>query len=66
MTDANAKRIAREILAADADEQRLRERQLRKLLAALPARKAVRYMQIENKIRTIDRYDLAERMPLVR
>ena len=66
MTDANAKRIAREILAADADEQKLREREMRKLLAALPARKAVRYMQIENKIRTIDRYDVAERMALVR
>lgn len=66
MTDANAKRIAREILAADGDEQKLRERQLRKLLGALPARKAVRYMQIENKIRAIDRYAVAERMPLVR
>jgi hypothetical protein len=66
MTNANAARIGREILAADADEQKLRERQLRKLLAALPARKAVRYMQIENKIRAIDRYDVAERMPLVR
>jgi hypothetical protein len=66
MTDANAKRIAREILAADADEQKLRERQFRKLLSALPARKAVRYMQIENKIRAIDRYAVAERMPLVR
>jgi len=66
MTDANAKRIAREILAADADEQKLRERQLRKLLGALPARKAVRYMQIENKIRAIDRFAVAERMPLVR
>jgi len=66
MTDANAKRIAREILAADADEQKLRERSLRKLLGALPARKAVRYLQIESKIRTIDRYDMAERVPLVR
>lgn len=66
MTDANAKRIAREILAADADEQKLRERTFRKLSSKLPARKAVRYLQIENKIRTIDRYDIAERMALVR
>jgi Spy/CpxP family protein refolding chaperone len=66
MTDANAKRIAREILAADADEQKLRERTFRQLSAKLPARKAVRYLQIENKIRTIDRYDIAERMALVR
>jgi hypothetical protein len=66
MTDANAKRIAREILAADAEEQKLRERTFRQLSAKLPARKAVRYLQIENKIRTIDRYDIAERMALVR
>ncbi len=66
MTDANAKRIATEILAADADEQKLRERQLRKLLSVLPARKAVRFIQIENKLRTIQRYDIAERIPLVR
>ena len=66
MTDANAKRILREVMRADADEQRLHERQLRKLLAVLPARKAVRYMQIENKLRTIQRYDVAERISLVR
>jgi succinate dehydrogenase flavin-adding protein (antitoxin of CptAB toxin-antitoxin module) len=66
MTDANAKRILREVMRADADEQRLREKQLRNLLAVLPARKAVRYMQIENKLRTIQRYDVAERLSLVR
>lgn len=66
MTDANAKRIAREILASDADEQKLRERMFRRLSSKLPARKAVRYLQIENKIRTVDRYDVAERMALVR
>ena len=66
MTDANAKRIANEILAADADEQKLRDRTFRRLVSRLPARKAVRYLQIENKIRTIDRYDVAERMALVR
>ncbi len=66
MTDANAKRIEREILAAEMDEQKLRDRTFRRLLSRLPARKAVRYLQIENKIRAIDRYDIAERIPLVR
>ena len=64
-TDANAKRILREVMRADSDEQRLREKQLRSLLSVLPARKAVRYMQIENKLRTIQRYDVAERLSLV-
>ena len=65
MTDTNAKRIARELLEADAEEQRLRERQLKKLYAILPARKAIRYLQIENKIRALNRFDLAERIKLV-
>ena len=66
MTDANAKRIAKEVLQADADEQRLRERTARKVDGALPAKKAVRYLQIENKLRTLNRYDIAEKIPLVK
>ena len=65
MTDANAKRIAREVLAADAQEQKLRERTGKKLLDAVPAKKAVRFLQIENKIRLIQRSDIAEQMKLV-
>ena len=66
MTDENAKRIAKDVLAADADEQKLRDRTAKKVMAALPARKAVRFLQIENKLRTLNRYDIAERIPLVR
>jgi len=66
MTDANAKRILREVMRADADEQRLREKGLRDMLAVLPARKAARFIQIENKLRTIQRYDVAQRLSLVR
>ena len=65
MTDTNAKRIARELLDADAEESRLRETQLKKLYTILPARKAVRYMQIENKIRLLNRYDMGAQIPLV-
>ena len=53
-------------MAAEGEEQKVRERTARKLLQALPPRKAVRYMQIENKLRTFYRYDIAERIPLVR
>lgn len=66
MTDANARRIAKEIMRADAEETSLREAQFKKVAAALPARKALRYLQIESKIDTLNRYDLAERIPLVR
>jgi len=66
MTDANAKRIAREFLKAEDEEQALRQKQLRRVLAVLPGRKAARYLQIETKLRTLQRYDVAERIPLVR
>jgi len=66
MTDANAKRIAKEVIEADADEQKLREKTLKKMLSAIPARKAVRYFQIENKLRTFTRNDMAEQIPLVK
>jgi hypothetical protein len=65
MTDANAKRLVKEMMEADADEMRLRERTAKAMLAALPAKKAARYLQIENKIRTLNRFDIAERIPLV-
>jgi len=66
MTDANAKRIAKDLLETDADEQRLREKTHKQVLSILPGKKAVRYLQIENKLRAINRYDMAERMPLVK
>ena len=65
MTNANAKRIAAEMLKADADELRLRDKQLRKTLAVLPATKAVRYIQLETRIRTLARYDVAGQLSLV-
>jgi hypothetical protein len=39
---------------------------MKKLSGVLPPRKAVRYMQIENKIRTLNEYDTAAQVPLVR
>jgi Spy/CpxP family protein refolding chaperone len=66
LTDGNAIRIARDYTAADMEEIKLRDKTLRKMAAALPPRKAVRFMQIENKIRTLQRYDIAEQMTLVR
>ena len=66
MSDANARRLAKEVVAADIDEIKLRDRYLGKMLAALPSKKAVRFLQVENKIRTLQRYDIAEQMPLVK
>lgn len=66
LTDGNAKRIAREVLETDAAEQKLREQHYKRVTAVLPARKAVRYLQIENKLRALARYDMAAQIPLVK
>jgi hypothetical protein len=66
MTDSNASRIAGEVLAADADERKLVDKTYKKLRTAIPVRKAVRFLQIENKIRSLLRYDMAAQIPLVR
>ena len=66
LNDATAKRIAREVIESDVEEVKLRERSLKKVQAVLPARKAVRYIQIENKLRALNRFDVAESIPLVR
>jgi hypothetical protein len=66
LTDANARRIVEQMLAAQKDEARLRDRHFRQLLKVLPARKAARYMQIENKMQAVVRYEGARSVPLAR
>ena len=66
LTDANAKRIAEQLLAAQRDEARLREKHFGQALKVLPARKAARYVQIENKIQAVVAYEGARAVPLAR
>lgn len=66
LTDANAKRIVEQMLAAQRDEARLREKHFRQLLKVLPAHKAARYVQIENKMQAIARIEGAKAVPLAR
>ena len=65
VTDANAKRLAEQVLAASIEESRLRQKQFNKVLGVLPAKKAARYAQIENKIQAVLRYETAAAIPLV-
>ncbi len=65
LTDANARRIAEQVLTANRDASRLHEKHFKQLLKVLPAHKAARYMQIENKIEAIVRYESAKAIPLV-
>ena len=60
-----AKKLLDEALAIDEAEAKLKSASAPKILAALPATKAARYIQIENKIRAVVRYELAAGIPLV-
>lgn len=63
--DAQAKQLTDEVLAIDQDEINLRKTYAARLGRAIPATKAARYLQIENKIRAAIRYELAAGIPLV-
>ena len=63
--DATAKKLIEDASAVDDAEATLRRTSLPKILAVLPAAKAARYVQIENKIRAAIRYELAAGIPLV-
>ena len=65
LTDAQAKKLSDEALAIEADEAKMRKDYSVKLNGVVPAKKAARYLQIENKIRAVIRYDLADGIPLV-
>jgi hypothetical protein len=63
--DATAKKLIEDAAAVDDAEATLKRTSLPKILAVLPAAKAARYVQIENKIRAVIRYELAAGIPLV-
>ena len=65
VTDATAKKLIEDAAAVDDAEAALKKTSLPKILAVLPATKAARYVQIENKIRAVIRYEMAAGIPLV-
>jgi hypothetical protein len=66
LTDDKAKKLIDEAVAIEAAEANLKSTYVPKLSKALPVKKVARYLQIENKIRAVVRYDLAQGVPLVR
>jgi|SRR5687767_11019172 len=66
LTDDKAKKLIDEALAIDQQEAALKGTYAPKLSKALPTLKVVRYLQIENKIRAVVRYDIAAGVPLMR
>ena len=65
LDDTVAKKLLNEMVAIQGAEANLTKTYAPKLTAALPAMKAARYLQIENKIRAAVRYQLAANIPLV-
>jgi hypothetical protein len=65
ITDDTAKTLITEVMAIDRAELDLRQSFVPKMQAVLPAAKLARYLQIENKIRALIKYELAANIPFV-
>lgn len=65
MDNETAKKMTAEMLSIRSDEVKLMKSYVPKLSKVLPAVKVARYLQIENKIRAMVHYELAEGIPLV-
>jgi hypothetical protein len=64
LNDEKAKKLLDEWIAIEQDEVKHRSAFAPRVLKALPAKKAARYLQIENEFRILIKYDLAATVPL--
>jgi len=60
-----AKKLVNEMLAVEDAELKLKRSYVPKLEKVIPGVKVARYMQVENKIRAVIKYELAANIPLV-
>ena len=65
LTDEKAKKLIDEIVAIEQAEAGLKASYVPKLNKVLPPKKVARYLQIENKIRAVVKYEIAGGVPLV-
>jgi hypothetical protein len=66
VSDLFAKNMANELMAIDEAEVKARRTLHNRVLKALPAKKAARYLQLEAKIRAVQAYDVAATIPLLK
>ena len=64
-SDAEAKKLAREVFALEHERTKLKETWFKKFLAVIPAAKATRYFQIENQLNAIIDLRVAAELPLI-
>jgi hypothetical protein len=65
LTDEMATSLTNAALSIDQDEVTMRKTYAARLKGVLPGKKVARYLQIENKIRALVRYEMADNIPLV-
>ena len=66
VSDPYARQIAKDIILAEEAEVKARRTVYNRVMKALPAKKALRYLQLEAKIRAVQAYDIAQTIPLVK
>ena len=66
LTDDKAKKLIDEAVSIEQAEANIKSTFAPKLGKVLPVKKVARYLQIENKIRALVKYDLAQGVPLMR
>jgi hypothetical protein len=66
LTDDKAKKLVDELVAIEQAEAGLKTTYVPKLSKVLPLKKVARYLQIENKVRALVKYELAASIPLAR
>ena len=64
LTDEKAKKLVEELVAVEQAEAGMKKAYAPKLGKVLPHMKVARYLQIENKIRALVKYELAGAVPL--
>jgi hypothetical protein len=65
VSDEAAKKLINEAIAIEEAEVKLKRSYVPRLEKVIPGMKVARYLQIENKIRAIGKYELATQIPLV-
>jgi len=65
VSDQTAKELIKEAIAIEDAEVKLKSSYVPRLEKVIPGMKVARYIQIENKIRAVIRYELAASIPLV-
>jgi Spy/CpxP family protein refolding chaperone len=65
VTDAQAKPLLDEFIAVQEAEVALQKKYAARLSGVISTKEAARYLQIENKIRSVIKFDLAANVPLV-